>query len=106
MKKIIKFSIILIFSLIIINEAQSQYILQRSVFGNGGKAVSNSELKLNSTLGQAIVGKVQNDEIIGKFGFWYTIPENSTSQIIQLNSGWNTISSYMYPEAPNAKRFI
>ncbi|HPI21333.1 MAG TPA: T9SS type A sorting domain-containing protein [Candidatus Kapabacteria bacterium] len=100
MKKIIKFSLILIFSLIIINEAQSQYILQRSVFGNGGKAVSNSALKLNSTLGQAIVGIVQNNDIIGKFGFWYTIPESSTSQIIQLNSGWNIISSYMYPEAP------
>ncbi len=100
MKKILKFSLLLIFSLIIINEAQSQYILQRSVFGNGGKAISNSELKLNSTLGQAIVGKVQNNDIIGKFGFWYTIPESSTSQIIQLNSGWNTISSYIYPEAP------
>lgn len=76
-----------------------QYILKKSVIGNGGGKTSNSSVRVSYTVGQPIIGISQNASNIGKFGFWYnstTGPVPYTLDI-PLAHGWNIISSNIVP---------
>ena len=51
---------------------QAQYQISQSVFGNGGIPVSSAAYSINSTIGQAFIGKVQNASYQNDVGFWYS----------------------------------
>ncbi len=50
----------------------AQYQISHSVFGNGGVPVSSAVYSLNSTVGQTLIGKVQNASYQHDVGFWYS----------------------------------
>jgi hypothetical protein len=82
-------------------DLSAQYILKRSVIGNGGGKTSNEASTVNYTIGQSVVGVSSNESAIGKFGFWYTTSSGPTpvSFTININAGWNLISSYVIPSS-------
>jgi len=64
----------MIFTLTILLFSQhvaGQYAVKQSVFGNGGSTITNSDYRLNSTLGQQAIGVTQNSNYVNKAGFWY-----------------------------------
>lgn len=60
-------------------QVQAQSI-SRQVIGSSGKSISNNDYTLNFTVGESIVGKIQNGEVIHQ-GFWGAIFEDSTLSI-------------------------
>jgi len=51
-------------------DTQAQYRLQ-SVLGNGGAVLSNNNFRIVSTVGQPVIGVIQNSSNIKSIGFWY-----------------------------------
>ena len=52
---------------------EAQYKIFRSVMGNGGALISNTQNSLHCTLGQAVIGKATGTSNTGRFGFWYAV---------------------------------
>lgn len=76
--------------------AQAQYTLKRGVVGNGSTSAQSTNYKLNGTVGQPAVGVSSSTENTAKHGFWYTVG-GGTLLAIQLNDGWNMISTNVAP---------
>lgn len=55
------------------SQAQAQFTMVKSVVGNGGTPMSNSQYTVNSTVGQAVIGMVTNSSNSVGQGFWYEI---------------------------------
>ncbi|MBS3999188.1 MAG: hypothetical protein KGZ71_01755 [Desulfobulbaceae bacterium] len=91
--------IILIFLISVINLQAQTYQIKNHVVGSSATTVSNSDYNFRSTVGQSVIGKIQNiDNVIGS-GFWYTLGKPADGiHIIYLNLGWNLISTYVEPE--------
>lgn len=51
--------------------AATQIDVPKSVYGNGGDVLSNSEYRLAGTLGQPFIGITQNPSNVNSVGFWY-----------------------------------
>ena len=49
----------------------TQYIIQQSVFGNGGAVLSSAGEQLMGTVGQTLIGTTQNTSYTALSGFWY-----------------------------------
>jgi hypothetical protein len=81
-------------------DAYGQYILKKSVIGNGGGKTSNEAVSVAYTIGQPATGQAQNASFAGKFGFWYSSSGGPVPYTldIQLSEGWNTISNYVIPQ--------
>ncbi len=97
------FFILTIILAMTIESAAQTYQLKNYVIGASSQQVSNDDYKVNSTLGQPAIGKIQNIDNIAGIGFWYSLsqaPAPSTSQIIGLTQGWNIISSYISASDP------
>lgn len=68
-------------------QANAQYQISKSVFGNGGTKVTNSNYQLNNTLGQALIGEIGSADYLKKIGFWYQrgiIPADSITWEMNL----------------------
>ncbi len=76
--------------------AQAQYTLKRGVVGNGSTSAQNTMYKLSGTLGQPVVGVSSSTVNTAKHGFWYTVG-GGTILAIDLNDGWNMISTNVSP---------
>jgi hypothetical protein len=57
--------------LLVFQSALAQYVIQRSVFGNGGASLSSSANKLVGTLGQPLIGTMSGTSNRQNAGFWY-----------------------------------
>lgn len=55
------------------SQAQAQFVLVKSVVGNGGTPMSSSQFSVNSTVGQAVIGPVSNSSNWAGQGFWYEV---------------------------------
>jgi len=51
-------------------QANSQYYISKSVFGNGETKIANNNYQLNHTLGQPLIGGTANADYISNLGFW------------------------------------
>ena len=51
--------------------AATQIVVPKSVYGNGGDVLSNSEYRMVGTLGQPFIGITQNPSNVNSVGFWY-----------------------------------
>ena len=47
-----------------------QYQIPASVFGNGGNSISDSNFRINSTVGQTLIGGTGSNNFIVYAGFW------------------------------------
>lgn len=48
-------------------------LFQHSVFGNGGAVIQDSSYRIASTVGQPVIGKVEDSSHIMSVGFWYLL---------------------------------
>lgn len=64
--------------LIAVIPMQAQYIITKTVAGNGGLGTQNSQYKLNGTLGQTGTGVGESTLFIAKTGFWYELNTMAT----------------------------
>ncbi|MBI1926769.1 IPT/TIG domain-containing protein [Candidatus Poribacteria bacterium] len=55
-------------------DANAQYAIPHSVFGNGGAVIQDSTYRLASTVGQPVIGEVSDSSHIMAVGFWYLLP--------------------------------
>jgi hypothetical protein len=76
----------------------SQYQISRYVIGNGGGTSSNDDYTVSMTIGQPVVGIADNDEVTALLGFWHTLSQLSSLEIILPGSAWSIISSYIIPQ--------
>ena len=68
-------------------QAFAQYRITKSVLAGGCVAGSNTDLQLNNTLGQALIGSTTTESFIHNLGFWATsgiIPVDSTMWLSNL----------------------
>jgi hypothetical protein len=49
----------------------TQYVIQQSVFGNGGAVLSSAGEQMMGTVGQVLIGRTQNTSYTALSGFWY-----------------------------------
>ncbi|MFC2088910.1 T9SS type A sorting domain-containing protein [Calditrichota bacterium] len=63
--------LIFIFGLVRLHQTAAQNILNRDVLGNGSEILTDSTYSINGTLGQPIIGVVQNSKHINRVGFFY-----------------------------------
>ena len=59
-------------------KVEAQNKLAYAVFGNGGSSVSNQNNNLYSTIGQPIIGNINNTLYTNNIGFWYQYAETIT----------------------------
>jgi hypothetical protein len=53
-------------------DTSAQAVIEHSVFGGGGGIVADHEgVTLQSTLGQAMIGRAANEDLLSANGFWY-----------------------------------
>lgn len=70
-KKIITLLTILTVSVFTLS-GLAQYSISNSVFSNGGVPISSATYSLNSTVGQTLIGIMQNTSYQNEVGFWYS----------------------------------
>ena len=58
----------------------AQFEISRSVIGNGGAAISNTDFTINSTLGQSAIDVIANSENSLWLGFW-----NANQLVVGIN---------------------
>ena len=63
----------IIISIILMTSLYSQHQLKSYVFGNGGNAISNSDYKISSTVGQSLVGMASNTDFTHYSGYWRNV---------------------------------
>ena len=63
---------LMILLLLTIKDATAQHYLKGSVFSNGAVSLSNESYLVNSTLGQALIGRIAHDLYQNHIGFWYS----------------------------------
>jgi hypothetical protein len=97
MKRIL-ITLIAFFILLVPFTLQSQYQIGRYVIGNGGGTSSNDDYTVSMTIGQPVVGITENDDITALLGFWHTLSQLSSLEIILPGSAWSMISSYIIPQ--------
>lgn len=66
-------------ALILIEPAPAQYLIKKSVVGNGGIRVNNNHHRLVGTLGQPAIGIINSPTHINNVGFWYQSANMITS---------------------------
>ncbi len=80
--------------------AQSSYQVTRATLSNGGGFCTSTRYQLNGTLSQSFIGLAQNNQRLGKSGFWYQGESDVTTsnyQIIQQQAG----NSFLKQNEPN-----
>jgi hypothetical protein len=65
-------SVLFVFGFIRYPYIFAQYVVQNSVFGNGGTVITNEKYQINSTTGQTVVDTVSSTNNSLKLGFWYS----------------------------------
>ncbi len=70
-KIIIVLFCILMSGLILNHQVTAQYIMRNSVLSNGGISINSESNQIVSTVGQSVIGVIQNESYINKVGFWY-----------------------------------
>jgi len=68
--KIVLFCILML-GCILYYQASAQYLIKSSVLSNGGTSIYSENNQIVSTVGQSIIGVIQDDSYINKAGFWY-----------------------------------
>jgi len=84
----------------------SQYHISKYVIGNGGGTSSNDEYSVSMTIGQPVVGVTDNDDFTALLGFWHTLSQLSSLEIILPGSAWSIISSYIIPQNPQLEELL
>jgi hypothetical protein len=72
MKKIFIISGIVALFLLLPFQADAQYQITKSVFGNGSTKISNNNFHVNNTVGQPLIGSTSNPVYTNMLGFWYS----------------------------------
>lgn len=60
----------LIFTIFMSCSLYAQYQINASVLGNGGNEISTSDIRITSTVGQSLIGKIQGNNYFLQSGFW------------------------------------
>jgi hypothetical protein len=64
------------------SQAQAQqYTIVKSVIGNGGAPMGNTQYGLNGTIGQSVIGVVGNSSYAMGQGFWFGLLDTSTTSV-------------------------
>jgi len=84
----------------------SQYQISRYVIGNGGGTTSNDDYTVSMTIGQPVVGVTENADITALLGFWHTLSQLSSLEIILPGSAWSIISSYIIPQEAELEEML
>lgn len=71
MKSLILIAAFLVSCLLLHSFANAQDVVTYGVFGNGGAVVGDSSFQLEGTLGQPLIGVVEDVATVNKVGFWY-----------------------------------
>jgi len=88
------FTLSICFALIALN-ALGQSI-SKQVIGSSGEELSNDTYKVNFTVGETIVGMIENGEVIHQ-GFWAGISEDNTLTVETLVDAEEELSIYPNP---------
>jgi len=92
---------VVIFIIFFFRNAQAQYVIPISVFGNGGNSLSSSTNKFVSTLGQSCVGTMSNWSIRHNAGFWnehmILITSVEENLLNSLQGGYRLLQNYPNP---------
>ena len=67
--------------------ASAQYTIVKSVISSGGGPMSNSQFSMNGTIGQPIIGPVQNGNVFVGQGFWYGYQDVNNGAVESHTSG-------------------
>ena len=62
---------ILVWGFILHHQVEAQYIIRNSIVSNGGTSACSENNQIVSTVGQSIIGVIQDDSYINNVGFWY-----------------------------------
>jgi hypothetical protein len=94
-KIIITALILIVFA---VGSSGQQYKLKKYVFGSSAATTTSANYKFYNTAGQSVIGKALNTQNTLYAGFWkdFKLPV----QIIELEFGWNMISTYLNPSKP------
>ncbi|MBS1910541.1 MAG: T9SS type A sorting domain-containing protein [Bacteroidetes bacterium] len=82
-------------------KANAQFVLVKSVLGNGGSEMSNSTFTLNGTVGQAVIGLIGDATFTHGIGFWYPADKASGVEVI---TGYSYAGNLLYQNFPNPYR--
>jgi len=88
-------------------QANAQYRIDKSVFGNGGTEVISNNYQLNNTLGQPLIGVAGDATYNSRSGFWYSgaVPPADTvtwkTNLIVADAG-NSSGTLTFGQAPTA----
>ena len=66
--------------------AATQIVVSKSVSGNGGDVLSNSEYRVVGTLGQPFIGITQNSSKVNSVGFWYLATHTVMTDVDETSS--------------------
>ncbi len=66
--------------------AATQIVVSKSVSGNGGDVLSNSEYRVVGTLGQPFIGITQNSSKVNRVGFWYLATHTVITDVDETSS--------------------
>ena len=72
-------------------------IIQKSVVSSGGSRMTTNGLMLNATAGQPTIGNVQNQSLLVKQGFWYTVNLGINTKTIEGLKDIEIVSLYPNP---------
>lgn len=100
-----RFFVVLAFGLMLCAPAFGQVQLKRSVIGNGGALITDGNIVLNATLGQAAIGVTVDPNLQHFIGFWYGLLQPEEETVIDVTDLTQVIFGAMYYDrrAPIAK---
>lgn len=93
-----RLSLIITFLFIAGNVMVAQdFRIEEYVFSNGGGVVESGEFIIDGTIGQAIIGEIENIDNLKQLGFWYSISGINSAEDDMRISGEFSVEVYPNP---------